>query len=133
MADILLALAIGLVGGFAGGLLGIGGGAIYVPAMVILLDENQHLAQGASLMAIVATGIVGGVTHFRRQNVSVPAVVQVAPIAVVAGFSAAFIADALDPEMLRRIFGVVVLYFATTMVVSAVRGSKGSVGERGGD
>jgi len=121
MGDVLAALAIGLIGGFAGGLLGIGGGAVYVPAMVILLGKDQHLAQGASLAAIIATGIVGGVTHWRRGNVDVPAVIWVAPAAVVAGFGAAFLADALDDEVLRRIFGAVVLYFSVSMIWGSLR------------
>lgn len=121
MGDIILALAIGLAGGFAGGMLGIGGGAIYVPAMVILLDEKQHLAQGASLMAIVATGIVGGFTHLRNQNVNAPAVVQVAPAAMVAGFIAAFAADRLDAAVLQRIFGVVMVYLAVNMIWGALQ------------
>jgi uncharacterized membrane protein YfcA len=121
VGDIILALAIGLAGGFAGGMLGIGGGAIYVPAMVILLDEKQHLAQGASLAAIIATGIVGGITHLRNQNVDVPAVVQVVPAAVVAGFIAAFVADRLDAAVLQRIFGVVMVYLAVNMIWGALR------------
>lgn len=132
MGEVIVALVIGLVGGFAGGLLGIGGGAIYVPAMVLLLDENQHLAQGASLAAIVATGIVGGLTHLRQRNVDVPAVAQVAPAAVLAGFGAAFVADALDAEVLRRIFAVVVVYFAVTMIVGALRRQRQPVEEMGG-
>lgn len=129
MDDVLAALAIGLVGGFAGGLLGVGGGTIYVPAMVILLDEDQHLAQGASLAAIIATGIVGGLTHWRQGNVDVPAVIWVAPVAVVAAFGAAFLADKLDDEVLRRIFGVVVVYFALTMIIGALRGPRMSTVE----
>ena len=121
MGDIVFALLIGLAGGFAGGMLGIGGGAIFVPAMVILLDEQQHMAQGASLMAIIATGIVGGLTHLRHQNVDVPAVVQVAPAAIVAGFIAAFVADRLDAAVLQRIFGVVMVYLAFNMIVGALR------------
>lgn len=121
MGDIIVALLIGLAGGFAGGMLGIGGGAIYVPAMVILLDENQHLAQGASLAAIIATAVVGGLTHLRRGNVDVPAVVQVAPAAVAAGFAAGFIADELDASMLQRIFAVVMVYLALNMIWGALR------------
>ena len=121
MGDIVFALLIGLAGGFAGGMLGIGGGAIFVPAMVILLDEQQHMAQGASLMAIVATGIVGGLTHLRNQNVDVPAVVQVAPAAIVAGFIAAFVADRLDAAVLQRIFGVVMVYLALSMIWGALQ------------
>jgi uncharacterized membrane protein YfcA len=130
--EIVLLLLIGLVGGFAGGLLGIGGGAIYVPAMVLLLDEQQHLAQGASLAAIIATGIAGGLTHLRRQNVDLPAVVSVAPPAVVAGFGAAFLAAALAADVLRRIFAVVVLYFATIMIVGALRGGRFALPEERG-
>ena len=128
MGEIFAALAIGLIGGFAGGMLGIGGGAIYVPAMVLLLGEDQHLAQGASLAAIVATGIVGGFTHLRRGNVEPSAVLWVAPAAVVAGFGGAFLADVLDEEVLRRIFGVVILYLSLNMIWGALRGWQ-AVGE----
>ena len=116
-----MGLAIGLVGGFAGGLLGIGGGAIYVPAMVILLSEDQHVAQGTSLAAIIATAVVGGLTHLRQRNVDVASVLQVAPIAVLAGFGGALLADQLDDVVLRRIFGVFVVYVAASMIIGALR------------
>ena len=109
MLEILALLLIGFIGGFAGGLLGIGGGAIYVPAMVLILDEQQHLAQGASLAAIIATAAVGGYTHFRQQNVDVRTVMWVAPVAVITGFAAALLADSLDASTLRRVFAVVSL------------------------
>ncbi len=121
MLEILALLLIGFVGGFAGGLLGIGGGAIYVPAMVLLLDEQQHIAQGASLAAIIATATVGGYTHLRRQNVDLRTVLWVAPVAVIAGFSAALLADSLDAATLRRVFAVVALYFSLTMIIGALR------------
>ena len=121
MLEILALLLIGFIGGFAGGLLGIGGGAIYVPAMVLILDEQQHLAQGASLAAIIATAAVGGYTHFRQQNVDVRTVMWVAPVAVITGFAAALLADSLDASTLRRVFAVVSLYFALTMIIGAFR------------
>ena len=121
MLEILALLLIGFIGGFAGGLLGIGGGAIHVPAMVLILDEQQHLAQGASLAAIIATAAVGGYTHFRQQNVDVRTVMWVAPVAVITGFAAALLADSLDASTLRRVFAVVSLYFALTMIIGALR------------
>lgn len=131
MVDSIIAVVIGFVGGFAGGLLGIGGGAIYVPAMVLLLDEQQHLAQGASLAAIIATAIVGGATHLRQGNVHLPTVAWVAPPAALAGFGAAFLADALPAEFLRRIFAVVVVYFALTMIVGALGKEQAPMREEG--
>lgn len=121
MTDVILGLVIGLLGGFAGGLLGIGGGAVYVPAMVLLLDEPQHSAQGASLAAIVATGLVASVAHLRNRNVDIPTAMQVAPPAVIAGFGGAFLADALGAEVLQRIFAVVMLYMSVQMIVGALR------------
>jgi uncharacterized membrane protein YfcA len=122
VGDIIIALLIGLAGGFAGGMLGVGGGAIYVPGMVILLDEQQHIAQGASLAAIVATALVGGLTHLRQGNVDVPAVARVVPSAVVAGFIGGLVADRLDASVLQRIFSVVMAYLAFTMIRGALRG-----------
>src|ERR1700694_3257540 len=123
MVDAMVALFIGLAGGFAGGLLGIGGGAIYVPAMVFLLGVDQHLAQGASFVAIVPTAIVGTFAHLRNRNVNVPAVIQVVPGAVIAGFIAGFIANSLDAAVLQRVFGVVMVYLALTTIWSALRRS----------
>ncbi len=130
MEEILASIAIGLLAGFAAGMLGIGGGSIYVPTLVLLANEPQHIAQGASLAAIVATAIVGGVTHLRQGNVHLPTVAWVAPAAVVAAFGAALLADMLDPIVLRRIFAAVFIYFALTMIVGAVRGER--VSEREG-
>lgn len=121
MGEALFGLVVGIAGGFAGGLLGIGGGTVYIPAMVLLLDTNQHMAQGSSLAAIVATAVVGGLTHLRRGNVELPAVAQVAPPAVLAGFGGAFAADALGADMLQRVFAVVIVYFALNMIVGALR------------
>jgi hypothetical protein len=131
MEDALFGIALGFIGGFAGGLLGIGGGAIYVPAMVILLDKEQHLAQGVSLAAIISTAIVGGLTHLRQGNVAPAVVVQVAPVAVLAGFGGALLADQLDAVVLQRMFAVVVVYFSLSMIVGALRGARAPV--QGGD
>jgi uncharacterized membrane protein YfcA len=124
-------ILIGFLGGFAGGMLGIGGGAIYVPAMVLLLDRGQHVAQGASLAAIVATGLVGGATHLRQQNVDLQAVAFVAPVAVLTGFGAALLADVLDAEVLRRIFAVVAGYVALMTIYGSLREMRAARREAG--
>jgi uncharacterized membrane protein YfcA len=125
------ALLVGVLGGFAGGLLGIGGGTIYIPAMVLLMGVDQHDAQGASLAAIVATGLVGGITHWRQGNVDSRAVRYIAPIAVVAGFGAAFLADALDATALQRIFAVVMLGLALNIIIGTLRDGSGRTQIRG--
>ena len=57
--DLLLAILFGVAGGFLGGLVGVGGGILFVPALVIFLDEPQVRAEATSLLAIVIVAIAG--------------------------------------------------------------------------
>src|SRR6266567_5314590 len=68
--DVLLILA-GLAAGFLSGTIGIGGGLLFVPTMTVAFRLSQAVAQGTSLLAIVPTAIVGGITHLREGNVTI--------------------------------------------------------------
>lgn len=61
--------AIGIVTGFASGLLGVGGGMVMIPGMVLLAGMSQITAQGSSLLCMVPVGAVGAYTHWRLGNV----------------------------------------------------------------
>ena len=69
-SDVLL-IAGGLLGGFFSGTVGIGGGVLFVPTLTVGFRLSQAVAQGTSLLAIVPTAIVGGLTHLREGNVQV--------------------------------------------------------------
>ena len=60
----IIGLISGILGGFFGGLLGLGGGVIMIPLMTWLAKMTQHQAHGTSLVAIVFTAIVGAATYF---------------------------------------------------------------------
>jgi uncharacterized membrane protein YfcA len=62
---------IGIGTGLISGMMGIGGGLVMIPAMVVLVGMPQHLAQGTSLLAMVPVGIVGAFTYYRLGNVRV--------------------------------------------------------------
>lgn len=63
-------LIIGLAAGFMGGLVGIGGGVIIVPALVMLLGMSQHTAQGTSLtMILFPVGILGVLNYYKQGHV----------------------------------------------------------------
>lgn len=66
---ILALLASGGLAGFISGMMGVGGGSIMVPALVLLVGLNQYTAQGSSLLAMVPAGSVGAYTHWRLGNV----------------------------------------------------------------
>jgi len=63
------AIVIGLAGGVIAGLLGVGGGVLFVPGLVIFLSLDQHHAEATSLLAIVPVAAVGAYRHDRYGNV----------------------------------------------------------------
>lgn len=73
MSNIIVQLLIvGLVAGIAGGMFGIGGGAIMVPAMVLLMGMDQKFATGTSLAAqVLPIGLLGATVYYRNGNLSI--------------------------------------------------------------
>lgn len=61
-------LATGAFTGFLSGMMGVGGGAIMVPAMALFAGLSQYTAQGSSLLAMIPIGIAGAHTHWKLGN-----------------------------------------------------------------
>src|SRR5919106_2995960 len=85
--DILLAIVFGIAAGVLGGLVGVGGGILFVPALVIFLDEPQVRAEATSLLAIVIVAIAGtwrqrGYGNVRMGDAGVIGVLSVAGVAL---------------------------------------------------
>jgi hypothetical protein len=117
--DVLIAMAIGFVGGGLGAMLGIGGGAIFVPGLVILLGTEQATAQGVSLVAIVATAAVATTQHARNDNVDFRTAAWIIPAAIAFGAGGAAVATQLPQGTLRLIFGVLLLILAARLMYTS--------------
>lgn len=122
--DLLVALLIGLAGGSFGGLLGIGGGTLYVPALVLILGEPQHVAQGVSLAVIIPTAISATATNLRNRLVDVEVAAWVTPFAIAAALLAAWIAGRLEGDTLSRVFGLVVVYVGSRTLITTWRAER---------
>ncbi len=97
-------LLTGLITGFLSGMMGVGGGLLMVPAMVLLVGITQHTAQGTSLLVMVPAGMVGAWTHWRLGNV-VASLVPGLILGVLAGTQiGAHFAHALPENHLRLFF-----------------------------
>lgn len=108
--ELILALAaIGVVAGAMAGLLGVGGGVVLVPALVLLLGFDQHVAQGTSLVVIVPAALAGSTVNFRRGRFRLAD----AALLVAGGLGGAAIGSALalglDDGPLRRLFAVLLI------------------------
>lgn len=112
--DVLIAVLLGVAGGVVGGLLGVGGGILFVPALAIFLDEPQIRAEATSLLAIVPVAAVGTWRQHRYGNVRLGDGLVVGALSVGGVVLGVVIANALSQRALE-------LSFAALLVVIAVR------------
>ena len=112
MWAIVLAAALGVVGGLLAGLFGVGGGILFVPTLTLALGLTQIHAEATSLLAIIPTVIAGTWRQQRYGNVRwrEALIIGVTAIAGVEGGVA--LAETLPEHALRRLFGVLVLVVA---------------------
>lgn len=101
----LFAALIGLAGGISGGLFGVGGGIVMVPAMVLLMQTNVKTAIGTSLAVIIPTAITGAFKHQQLGNIDWKLAASLVPMAIIGGFVGASLTKHLPAEMLKKLFG----------------------------
>jgi hypothetical protein len=111
-------IVLGLATGLIASTLGIGGGIVFVPSLVVFFGFAQHVAQGTSLAVIVPTAIVGTILHGRRGRVEWRVAGLVAIGGISGGLLGAWMAQSMDPDLLRRLFAVLLVVIAARMLSS---------------
>ncbi|HEU4807737.1 MAG TPA: sulfite exporter TauE/SafE family protein, partial [Homoserinimonas sp.] len=86
VATIVGLLVLGLVVGIVSGLLGIGGGVIIVPALMLLFGVGDLVAKGTSLLMMIPTAVTGTLSNSRRRNVDLTAAAVIGLLAIPASF-----------------------------------------------
>jgi uncharacterized membrane protein YfcA len=109
-AKIIVFLITGAFTGFLSGMMGVGGGTIMVPAMVLLAGFTQHIAQGTSLLVMVPTGAVGAFTHWKMGNVAVGILFGLIPGIILGTYLGGNLANLFSDNILRSIFVVVIIW-----------------------
>lgn len=105
-------LTIGLVAGLTGGMFGLGGGAIMVPAMVLLVGLDQKFAIGTSIAAqILPIGILGAVVYYRNGNINIKYAAIIAVGLIVGNLFGALFANQpfISSEMIKKLYGIFLL------------------------
>ena len=123
MAELLTAL-FALIGGAIGGLLGVGGGIVFVPVLAIILGEPQLQAEATSLMAIVPVAIVGTWRQHRHGNVRVRDGMLIGVLAVPGVVIGVIVANAVSERALELGFAGLMLFVASQLIRRALRGEK---------
>jgi uncharacterized membrane protein YfcA len=110
-------LLIGLVVGAASGVVGIGGGILFVPALVWMLGMDQHKAQGTSLGALLApVGILAFLEYYREGNADIRVAALLAAGFLVGGYFGAVGAQHISDLWLRRIFALTLIVVGGRML-----------------
>jgi uncharacterized membrane protein YfcA len=110
--DYVGAALLAFAGGMVGGLLGVGGGILFVPALAIFLDESQLRAEATSLLAIVPVAIAGTWRQYRFGNVDVRdglVIGVLSPVGVLIGVE---LANAVSQRTLELSFAALLLVVA---------------------
>jgi len=118
MARELLLVLLGLAAGTLSGLVGIGGGIIIIPALVLLFGLTQHQAQGTTLALLIPPiGILAAWTYYKQGFVDIRIALFIILGFVAGSYFGAKIATRLNEATLERVFGVVLLLIALKMIV----------------
>jgi uncharacterized membrane protein YfcA len=117
------AIAIGLAGGIIAGLLGVGGGVLFVPGLVIFLNLNQHHAEATSLLAIVPVAIVGTLRQDRYGNVNRSDALLLGLLSVVGAAAGVALANSLSGHFLRDAFAALMVLVAAQLLHKTIRAS----------
>jgi uncharacterized membrane protein YfcA len=113
---------IGILGGIAAGLFGVGGGIVIVPALIYWAGFTQHKATGTSLALLLPPiGLGATLEYYRHGNVDIPAALIMATTMFVGAWMGAYLANRMIGPHLRLTFGVFVFALGGYLIYGACK------------
>jgi uncharacterized protein len=118
--SIAAAAAVGFAGGVTGGLLGVGGGILFVPALVFFLGLSQLAGEATSLLAIIPVALLGAWRQYGYGNVRVREAITVGALSVPGVIGGAVLANEVSQRALELGFAALQLFFAVGLARRAL-------------
>lgn len=117
LSSIIILAILGLITGFMAGMLGIGGGIIVIPALIMILGLSQQEAQGTSLaMMIPPVGIFAVLNYYKAGHVDLRVAGILALLFVVGSIFGSKLALHIPQDTLKKIFGIFLILVAIKML-----------------
>ena len=108
--------AIGIISGILGGLLGLGGAIVIIPALAIFLGYSQQLAQGTALiMMVLPVGALAAYQYYQKGFVDVKAALILGAIFFIGGYFGGKFATQIPELAMKRIFALILVGIAVKM------------------
>lgn len=121
MTAAIIAIVLGVAGGFVAALAGVGGGIIFVPALALVLGLTQVVAEATSLLAIVPVALLGTWQQRDTGDVNLRHALVIGAGSVVTAVLAALAASAMPQDVLRWLFAAFMVVIAVRLWVGAER------------
>ena len=116
---VLILVLIGISAGVLSGFVGIGGGIIIVPALVLLLGISQHDAQGTSIaLMLPPIGILAAYNYYKAGSLNINYAIIIAIAFIAGAYFGSKLSLSLPQLTVKRIFGVIMLLIAIRMIFS---------------
>lgn len=114
---VVLLVIVGLAAGVLSGMVGVGGGIIIVPALVIFLGFSQHEAQGTSLgLLLLPVGILAVINYYNKGYIDIRVVAIMSVAFILGGWFGSKLSLSLPQDTVKKIFAVVLFYTAFRMM-----------------
>jgi uncharacterized membrane protein YfcA len=118
--DFVLLALIGLAAGIFGGMVGLGGGVIMIPAMIYFLGMNQISAQGTSLAVMLPpVGILAVMNYYKSGQVNLKYAIIIAVAFTIGGYFGSKIALNIPVSMVKKIFAFALIAIALRMIIKS--------------
>jgi uncharacterized protein len=118
--EVAATLAVGFAAGMASGLLGIGGGLLFVPGLVLILGETQLRAEATSLLAIIPVALVGAWRQNSYGNMRLRDALLIGVLSPIGVFGGVKLANVVSNRVLSFLFAAMLLYFAYNLARRAI-------------
>lgn len=115
-------IGVGVATGVLAGLLGVGGGILLVPFLVLAVGMTQHEAEATSLLVILPTALAGSVALRRREVGNLPVALALGSVGAVGAAMGALLALSLPADVLRSVFAILLAVVGIRLVRDARAG-----------
>jgi uncharacterized membrane protein YfcA len=110
-------LLIGLIAGFASGMVGIGGGIIIIPALTYFLHMSQHQAQGVTIgLLLMPVGFLAAYNYYKSGNLNFNYSLVMAATFIAGAYLGSKTSLVIDPKWMKKIFGGVIFLISLKML-----------------
>lgn len=104
----MILIIIGFLSGIISGM-GIGGGTVLIPALILFNNTAQIEAQGINLIVFIPISIIAIITHMKQGNIETYYTKRIIPTGVVGAIFGSYIATKINPDLLGKAFAVFLL------------------------